>query len=209
MEGQELPKIKSIKASELRNALDRAIKPIHFIFKKKNGEVLDTFGTRNPEYLNKLDLKRRSGASTDLGKLPTVVQYTYVEVPGGVVKKPRYPYWDTSANKWRSFTVGNIIGMTEEEVKEVVATSVFSSEGTDTYIKDGSQEAKDLLKDKIQFIKFLALADEVARKVNKSREDLNSKDVMDSGVSKNPIEIRKIVSAPRLYKPGTKVKINQ
>jgi hypothetical protein len=211
---QQQPKIVNVKAKDLLVALDRAIKPMHLVYKKKNGEIVNSYGTRNVEYLKGLNLRNANGP-VDLNKIGVTLR-TKVESPAGVYYKPRYPYYDTVVPKWRSFTVGEIVGMTPEEVQAAVSvplapppvvapvvdtTPVASLE----YILKDTDEAKNLLKDKISFIKLLALADEVSRKTGKKQEELTIDDVIKSNVSRDKVEARKIVSAPRLHTRGSLV----
>lgn len=202
---EQQPKIVNVKAKDLIIALDKAVKPMHLVYKKKNGEIINSYGTRNVDYLRSLNLRNSKGP-VDLGKMGITLK-TRVDTPAGFYYKPRYPYYDTAVPKWRSFTVGEIIGMTPEEVQAAVSAPIspISTSTSPDYIVKDSEEAKNLLNDKISFIKLLALADEVSRKTNKKQEELTIEDVFKSGVSKDRAESRKIISAPRLHVQGSMV----
>lgn len=90
MENQEL-------VNELRNRMK--YEPVHFKYKKKNGEVREAYGTLN------LDKIIEDGG----------------EAPKGIGKPGvnMFPYWDLNSQGWRCFINENLIEIEKDNQSKI------------------------------------------------------------------------------------------
>ena len=206
---EQQPTIKRVQTSELLAALNNAKSPIRFMYKRKDGTIVDSYGTRNIPYLRSLNLTKKDGSPVDLSKMMTPEGKDVALSSRGkhnISLNTRFPYYDTAAvndngsmGRWRSFDRLRVVGMADTEAIELIK---------EDYIQKGSLEANNLLANKSEFTKLLLLASEVASKVKKPNDAITIRDVILSGVSKIKEEAKKIASAPRLQ-GNIKFKINE